>query len=109
VASTQANLEAIVRRIKAVQPRARIVLVQMLAPPNLGSGYTTRFRDMYPSVARAEGVTLAPFLLEGVAGIDSLNQADGIHPNERGERIVAATVWRALRPVVDSARVAGAA
>lgn len=104
--STRANLRALVRRVKATRPDARIVLVQMLAPPNLGAGYTSRFRAMFPEVARAEGVALAPFLLEGVAGVDSLNQADGIHPNERGERIVAATVWRALQPVVDSVRAA---
>jgi acyl-CoA thioesterase-1 len=41
-----------------------------------------------------------PFLLEGVAGVTSLNQSDGIHPNERGEEIVAANVWAALEPVL---------
>jgi acyl-CoA thioesterase-1 len=41
-----------------------------------------------------------PFLLDSVAGRPELNQADGIHPNERGERIVADNVWRALEPVV---------
>jgi acyl-CoA thioesterase-1 len=46
-------------------------------------------------------VPLVPFLLEGVAGREELNQADGIHPNIRGEDIVAEIVWRAIRPMLD--------
>jgi acyl-CoA thioesterase-1 len=57
---------------------------------------------VYPEVARAENVTLLPFLLDGVAGRPELNQADATHPNVRGERIVAATVWRGLEPVLRS-------
>jgi acyl-CoA thioesterase-1 len=106
VDSTRANLEAIVERIRGAHPRARVVLVQMEAPPNLGPRYTADFRGMFPAVAERYGLTLVPFLLDRVAGIDSLNQADGIHPNEAGERIVAETVWRTLRPVLDSARTA---
>jgi acyl-CoA thioesterase-1 len=106
VDSTRANLEAIVERIRAAHPEARIVLVQMEAPPNLGPRYTADFRAMFPAVAGKYGLALVPFLLDQVAGIDSLNQADGIHPNEAGERIVAETVWRTLRPVLDSARAA---
>jgi acyl-CoA thioesterase-1 len=56
---------------------------------------------MFPDLARRNGLTLLPFLLEGVAGHRELNQADGIHPNMAGERIVAENVWRALRPVLE--------
>ncbi|MCU0634480.1 MAG: arylesterase [Gemmatimonadaceae bacterium] len=98
--STAANLRAIIARVKAAQPRAAIALVQMEAPPNLGVSYTGRFRAMYPTVARETGATLLPFLLDGVAGVASLNQADGIHPNEEGARRVASTVWGALEPLV---------
>ncbi len=56
------------------------------------------FRDLHPSIAKSEGVTLLPFLLAGVAGYPALNQADfGMHPNVRGERTVAANVWRGWR------------
>jgi acyl-CoA thioesterase-1 len=72
----------------------------MEAPPNLGEKYTGAFRAMYQEVASAEGLTLVPFLLERVAGVDTLNQADGIHPNEAGERVVADNVWRVLAPVL---------
>jgi acyl-CoA thioesterase-1 len=72
------------------------LLVRMEAPPNLGAGYTERFREMFPVLARETGATLVPFLLEGVAGVASLNQPDGIHPNVVGERRVAANVWPSL-------------
>lgn len=102
--STRANLERIIARIRQAQPRAQIVLVQMEAPPNYGIGYVRRFRAMYGDVARAERVVLAPFLLDGVAGLPELNQADGIHPNRRGAELVAGNVWKALKPVFESAR-----
>lgn len=98
--STRANLERIVTRIRREQPRAAIVLVQMEAPPNYGIGYVRRFRGIYGDVAREHGVTLAPFLLDGVAGLAHLNQADGIHPNRRGAELVAANIWKAIKPVV---------
>lgn len=102
VDSTAANIRAIVARVRGARPRAVIALVQMEAPPNLGASYTGRFHRMYPDIAREEGLVLVPFLLDRVAGVPRLNQADGMHPNDAGERIVADNVWRALRPVLDS-------
>jgi acyl-CoA thioesterase-1 len=99
--SLETNLRAIVGRTRSAQPKARILLVVMEAPPNLGPAYTARFRRAYVDVARSENLTLVPFLLDSVAGRRELNQADGVHPNEKGERIVAENVWRALRPVVE--------
>jgi acyl-CoA thioesterase-1 len=64
---------------------------------------------MYVELAREYGATLAPFLLDNVAGIPDLNQADGVHPNASGERIVAHNVWRALEPVIEGTRSAPAA
>lgn len=98
--STRANLTAILRYAKSVLPRARLLLIQMEAPPNLGESYTQRFRESFAVVAAAEGATLVPFLLTDVAGERRLNQNDGIHPNEEGARIVAANVWRSLAPVL---------
>lgn len=103
--STEANLRAILRRIHEAKPAARLFLAQMEAPPNLGDRYTSRFRAMFPTVAREEHATLVPFLLAGVAGDPRLNQGDGIHPNRVGERIVAENVWLALAPAL--ARYAG--
>ena len=106
VDSTRANLETILTRARQANPRARLVVVQMEAPPNLGRAYTAQFRSMYAEVARSAGATLTPFLLDRVAGVSRLNQPDGVHPNEQGARIVAETVWKALRPVLDSASAA---
>jgi len=72
----------------------------MEAPPNLGDSYTRRFHGVFPDVAKRTGVILMPFLLQGVAGIRDLNQGDGIHPNNDGERIVARNVMKALRPLL---------
>jgi acyl-CoA thioesterase I len=100
VDSTRANIRAILERVRAAKPDARVALVQMEAPPNLGDRYTSSFRGMFPEVARETGATLIPFLLDGVAGVDELNQQDGIHPNEKGERIVADNIWRGIQPLL---------
>ena len=96
VRAARENIQAILDHIRARRPAARVLLVQMEAPPNLGEAYTRSFRAMYPELAKQNGVELVPFLLEGVAGVPALNQDDGIHPNRAGARIVARTVYAAL-------------
>lgn len=98
--STAANIQAIIDRIRAKDSATRIALVQMEAMPNLGRSYVTRFHAIYPALAQKNHLLLVPFLLRGVAGVDSLNQADGVHPTPRGHQIVARTVWNALLPVL---------
>ena len=100
----KSNLEGALARIKSKRPDARVVLVQMEALPNLGPKYAAEFHAVFPTVAKEQGVPLLPFLLRDVAGHRDLNQADGVHPNYRGERIVAANLWEALRPILDSIR-----
>lgn len=97
--TTEANLRAIVAVIRARAPGAAIVIAEMEAPPNLGVAYTRRFRAVFGAVARESGSTLMPFMLDGVAGVPSLNQDDGIHPNEAGAQRVAENVWRTLAPL----------
>lgn len=101
VDSLRANLQAIIDTVRHDQPGARIVLVGMEAPPNLGARYASAFHAVYPELAKKNHLPLIPFLLAGVAGVDTLNQADGIHPNARGERIVASTVWRVVGPMLE--------
>jgi acyl-CoA thioesterase-1 len=98
--SIRANIQAMVDRAREKSPGTVIVLASMEAMPNLGAGYIRRFRAIYPALANANRVSLLPFILEGVAGVDSLNQDDGIHPNSAGARLVAATVWRGLEPLL---------
>jgi acyl-CoA thioesterase-1 len=98
--AARANLERVIAAVKAKQPRARMALIQMEAPPNYGVSYTRSFRAVYRDIATKEGIPLLPFLLNGVAGVSRLNQPDGLHPNLAGERIVADNVWKALKPIV---------
>jgi acyl-CoA thioesterase I len=104
VAELEQNLTGIVKKVQARQPTARIVVVQMEAPPNLGDSYASGFRAVFPTVAKATGATLTPFLLDGVAGIASLNQADGIHPTKAGAAKAARNVWPVIRGVLDQVR-----
>jgi len=92
------NLVAIVTRLRA--GGARVLLAGMRLPPNYGAPYTRAFAAAFPAVARQTSAPLLPFLLDGVAGMPALNQADGIHPNADGQRRVAETVWRSLRPML---------
>lgn len=100
--ATRANIQTIFDRALRQSPPPRLMLLGMEAPPNLGADYARRFRGIYPELARRNGAVLVPFLLEGVAGIPDLNQADGIHPTAEGHEHVAETVWRALRPLLAS-------
>jgi acyl-CoA thioesterase I len=87
--------------IETAQARGiTVVLAGMEAPPNFGQEYFVSFHQVYPDLAKQYRVALVPFLLNGVAGIESLNQRDGIHPTAEGARIVAENVWAVLQPVV---------
>lgn len=96
----RANLRAIVDTVRRSHPRARIVIAGMMAAPNLGERYGREFHAIYADVARDDTLPLIPFLLDGVAGRPELNLGDGIHPNPRGQRIVAQNVWKVLEPVL---------
>ncbi len=98
--ATRANIQAILDAARRGSPAPRLVLAAMEAPPNYGEAYRRRFRAIYPELARANGATLLPFLLDGVAGDPKLNQPDGIHPTADGHERIADNVWKALRPVL---------
>lgn len=102
-AEMEKNLATIIER--AQTKGVTVLLAGMEAPPNYGPDYTTAFRRVYPDLAHKYHLVLIPFLLENVAGIRSLNQADGMHPTAAGARIVADTVWRQLKPLVDATPV----
>jgi acyl-CoA thioesterase I len=106
---TERNLQAIIDAVRQAQPGARIVLTGMQSPPNMGPDFTTAFRALFPRLAEKNAVPFVPFLLEGVAGIPEMNQADGIHPTAEGQRLIAGLVWPVLEPVVREAAAAGAA
>ncbi len=88
---TRANLEKVLSEFQ--RRRVPVVLMGMLAPPNLGADYRAQFDPIYPALAKKYGARLVPFFLQPVLGKDWLIQQDHIHPNKTGvEEIVAATV-----------------
>ena len=99
-ATDRANLAKIATRVRDKYPHATIVIAGMRMPANLGPEYTRAFENVFPDVARETDAVLIPFLLDGVGGVPSLNQADGIHPNVAGHRLVAEIVWHTLRPLL---------
>jgi acyl-CoA thioesterase I len=98
---TRKNLLGILTKAKEKYPKLKIVVAGMQMPANMGEDYTKKYRDVFPSVAKETGATLIPFLLEGVAGQVELNQPDRIHPNPEGHKIVAGTVWKILKPILE--------
>jgi acyl-CoA thioesterase-1 len=98
----QRNLAQIIER---AQVRGlTVVLAGMEAPPNYGRDYIVSFHKVYPALAARYSVALVPFLLQGVAGSETLNQRDGIHPTAAGARIVADNVWAILKPIAEARR-----
>ena len=98
---TQANLSEMTRAAKAVG--ARVLLVGMAVPPNYGRKYSDDFLSLFATVATAEGASLVPFLLKGVADgpdAESLFQPDRIHPKAEAHPRMLENVWPVLRPLL---------
>ncbi|SIQ87969.1 (3S)-malyl-CoA thioesterase [Rhizobium sp. RU20A] len=81
-ADSRANLERMIIRLK--ERGIAVLLVGMLAPPNMGEDYGKTFNAMYGELAKAHGVTLYPFFLDGVVTHPDLQLEDGMHPNPKG-------------------------
>lgn len=92
---TEKNIAAAVRAAQA--KKVPTVIAGMKMPPNYGKAYTEAFESTFKNAAAATGAPLLPFLLEGVGGEKSLNQADGIHPNEKGHEKMATLVFDFLK------------
>lgn len=94
--TTRKNLIAMVERLQARS--IKVLLVGMLAPPNMGEDYAKAFNPIYPQLAEEFGLRLYPFFLQGVAADPSLNLEDGIHPNEEGIEVMV----KAILPTVEA-------
>ena len=94
------NLGAIISKTSARYPEVTVVVAGIQIPPNYGTRYVREFRNLFAEVAATHGALLIPFLLEGVGGRPDLNFPDGIHPNGRGQVIVADNVWTVIEPVL---------
>jgi acyl-CoA thioesterase I len=99
IATMKKNLSDIIARVKA--RGAEVVLAGMESPTNMGIQYRVAVHEAYQSLAREHDVIFIPFFLERVAGIESLNLSDRIHPNAEGTKIIAETVYKSLKPALE--------
>lgn len=102
IAAMKKNLSEIIERAKA--KGATVLLAGMEAPTNSGVEYRRAVHDAFPELAKTHAVTLIPFFLDGVAGSQTLNQQDGIHPNPEGTKMVVETVYKYLKPLLEKER-----
>ena len=93
------NLGQIIER--AQSRKVEVLLAGMYAPTNTGAEYNREAQKAFQSLASEYKVELIPFFLDRVAGVESLNQPDGIHPNASGTKIVAETIYKKLRPLLE--------
>ena len=91
---TKQNLEDIINII--VNNDIKIILAGMVASPTNGLSYKKKFDKIYPDLSKKFELELIPFLLKGVALNPSLNQTDGIHPNEKGVLIISETLKNSI-------------
>lgn len=96
---TFANLDAILERLESAG--IHTILAGMRAPRNLGEEYTTSFDQIYPRLAQKHKVIYYPFFLDGVLMDRALNQADGIHPNSRGVRVIVERILPFVETALD--------
>ena len=100
VKNSQENLEKTIEL--AQKNKIRILLAGMKMPPNYGNKYTKEFEAIFPKLAKKYNLPMIPFLLAGVATEKDLNLPDGIHPNGEGYKIVANTVLKYLKPLMEN-------
>lgn len=98
--ATYQNLNEIVNKVKKAYPDCKLVLTGMMVPPSMGDQYFKDFAAIFPKLAKEQNMTLVPFLLDKVAGIQSLNQGDGVHPTKEGQQILAENVWTHLKTIL---------
>jgi acyl-CoA thioesterase I len=98
--SISQNLQAIIDKVKAKNPKVKMALMGMQIPLFIHSPYTSQFNAIYSSLAQANQMLLMPFFLEGVAGQAHLNLADRLHPSAEGYKIIADKVWLIIQRLI---------
>ncbi len=99
---TEDNLDAILTKLK--RRGVLVLLTGMYAPPNMGREFGRRFNAIFPRLAEKHNVLFYPFFLEGVSGKPALNQADGLHPYEKGSAVIARNLYPHVRKLVETIR-----
>jgi acyl-CoA thioesterase-1 len=97
-AETEKNLRAILDKLKAAH--VKVLFTGMHAQRNLGAQYVKEFDAIYPRLAKDYKVLFYPFFLDGVALNPKLNQADGMHPNPDGVKVIVARMLPFVKKLV---------
>jgi acyl-CoA thioesterase I len=97
---TAANLDGIIKRARTKIPGLAVIVAGMQMPANFGREFVEEYRAVFPRVAVEDNAELVPFLLEGVGGIENMNQPDRIHPTADGHKRIAENVWPVLQKVL---------
>ncbi len=97
---TEKNLDDIITKLKA--RGISVLLVGMLAPPNLGGDYAERFNPLYKRLAEKHGLLLYPFVLDGVVTQASLQLEDGMHPNAKGVGVMAERMLPLVKQFIET-------
>jgi len=98
IGELQTNLTQLIKLAR--QAKAQVLLIRERIPPNLGPAYTVKFSQLFEMIARQQQVPMVPFFLKGVADDPSLMQANGIHPNAKGQPGMLENVWPVLEPLL---------
>lgn len=97
-AQLKRNLAAMAEQ--AQQAGAKVLLLGMRMPPNLGQRYTSAFADAFDSLAAEQDLPYVPFLLEGIGGVQGMMQADRVHPTAQAQELMLDNVWPVLEPLL---------
>ncbi len=97
-AQLKENLAAMVEQSRKAE--AKVVLLGMRLPPNLGQRYTTAFARAFDSLAEEKELPYVPFFLEGVGGVEGMMQSDRIHPTAAAQQRLLDNVWPVLEPLL---------
>ena len=95
---TRKNMTLMIQQSQ--QKGASVLLAGIKLPPNYGAAYLEQFESIYADLANEYGTLLVPFFMDGVVFTPGLLQADGIHPNEKGQPVLLDNIWRVLEPAL---------
>jgi len=96
------NLASIIKKVQIAAPETQILLTELSLPQEYDDSVGLAFTAMYQKLAKELDVVLIDGFLKGVMDVPALNLPDGLHPNEKGQQIIAENVWRVLGPMVQS-------
>jgi len=96
---TRANMASMIR--SSQESGAQVLLAGIRLPPNYGAAYIEQFESIYTDLALEYDTLLVPFFMDGIVFEPGMLQADGIHPNEKGQWVLLENVWQVLEPVLD--------